>query len=86
MGGVIALTDTALKAVKPNRNRTSLATTVWPVRRSVLHGGIVWRFRYRLNGRQEKLTLGKCPSLTLKNARLKRDKVAQLVTLGRQRS
>jgi hypothetical protein len=45
-------------------------------------GGIVWRYRYRLNGKYEKLTLGKYPALTLKNARLKRDEAAQQVAMG----
>jgi integrase len=46
-------------------------------------GGVVWRYRYRLNGKAEKLTLGKYPALTLKNARLKRDEAAQAVAIGR---
>jgi integrase len=45
-------------------------------------GSIVWRYRYRLNGKREKLTLGKYPGLTLKKARLKRDEAAQAVALG----
>ena len=36
--------------------------------------GIAWRYRYRLNGNLEKLTLGKYPALTLKNARRYFDK------------
>jgi hypothetical protein len=47
-------------------------------------GGIVWCYRYRLNGKYEKLTLGKYPALTLKNARLKRDEAAQQAALGRR--
>lgn len=42
----------------------------------------MWRYRYRLNGKQEKLTLGKYPALTLRNARLKRDVAASVVALG----
>ena len=45
-------------------------------------GSIVWRYRYRLNGKREKLTLDKYPALTLKNARLKRDEAAQLIAMG----
>ena len=45
-------------------------------------GGVVWRYRYRLNGKYEKLTLGKYPALTLKNARLKRDEAAHQVAMG----
>lgn len=78
----MALTDTALKALKAKQkayvvsDSRSLYAEVLPT------GAIVWRFRYRLNGRREKLTLGKYPALTLKNARLKRDEAAQLVAMG----
>lgn len=78
----MTLTDTALKALKP-RDKTYMVTgdrglhvEVFPT------GGIVWRYRYRLNGKYEKLTLGKYPALTLKNARLKRDEAAQQVAMG----
>ncbi|WP_238378391.1 MULTISPECIES: Arm DNA-binding domain-containing protein [Stenotrophomonas] len=45
-------------------------------------GGLIWRYRYRLNGKYEKLTLGKYPALTLKNARLKGDEAAHQVAMG----
>jgi integrase len=76
------LTDTALRALKP-RDRIytvsdgrGLYVEVFPT------GGIVWRYRYRLNGKQEKLTLGKYPDLTLKNARGKRDEAARAAAIG----
>lgn len=78
----MALTDTALKALRP-RDKTYTVTDdrglyveVFPT------GGVVWRYRYRLNGKYEKLTLGKYPALTLKNARLKRDEAAHQVAMG----
>lgn len=78
----MALTDTALKALKP-RDKTYTVTDdrglyveVFPT------GGVVWGYRYRLNGKYEKLTLGKYPALTLKNARLKRDEAAHQVAMG----
>ena len=73
----MALTDTALKALKPKdkpytvADERGLYVEVFPT------GGIVWRYRYRLNGKLEKLTLGKYPALTLKNARIKRDEAAR---------
>lgn len=79
----MALTDTALKALKPKAKAYTLTDArglyveVFPT------GGVVWRFRYRINGKQEKLTLGKYPDLTLKNARVKRDQAAQVVALGK---
>lgn len=78
----MALTDTALKALKPKEKPYTLAderglyVEVFPT------GGIVWRYRYRINGKQEKLTLGKYPALTLKNARIKRDAAAQEAAMG----
>ena len=69
----MALTDTALKALKPQdkpytvADERGLCVEVFPT------GGIVWRYRYRIAGQREKLTLGKYPALTLKNARIKRD-------------
>lgn len=76
------LTDTALKALKPKdrpytvADERGLYVEVFPT------GGIVWRYRYRLAGRREKLTLGKYPALTLKNARIKRDEAAQAVAMN----
>lgn len=78
----MALTDTALKALKPKGKTYTLAderglyVEVFPT------GGVVWRFRYRIGGKQEKLTLGKYPALTLKNARIKRDEAAQAAAMG----
>lgn len=76
------LTDTALKALKPKAkpytvsDDRGLYVEVFPT------GGVVWRYRYRLQGKAEKLTLGKYPALTLKNARIKRDEAAQAVAMG----
>jgi integrase len=78
----MALTETGLKVLKPKDKPYTLAderglyVEVFPT------GGLVWRFRYRLNGKQEKLTLGKYPALTLKNARIKRDEAAQAAAMG----
>ena len=77
------LTDTKLKALKP-RDRVYIVTDsrglyveVFPT------GGVIWRCRYRLNGKQEKVTIGKYPSLTLKDARTKRDELIQLAARGK---
>lgn len=79
----MALTDTALKALKPKdkpytvSDERGLYVEVFPT------GGIVWRFRYRVAGKREKLTLGKYPALTLKNARIKRDEAAQAAAMDK---
>ena len=78
----MALSDTALKALKPKgkpyivTDERGLYVEVFPT------GGVVWRFRYRLNGKTEKVTLGKYPALTLKNARIQRDAAAQAAAMG----
>lgn len=78
----MALTDTALKALRPKDKPYTLAddrglyVEVFPT------GGVIWRYRYRIRGKQEKLTLGKYPALTLKNARIKRDEAAQAAAMG----
>ncbi len=77
----MALTDTAPKALKRKdkpytvADERGLYVEVFPT------GGIVWRYRYRIGTRREKLTLGKYPALTLKNARLKRDEAAQAAAM-----
>lgn len=79
----MALTDTALKALKPKEKTYTVAderglyVEVFPT------GGIVWRYRYRIAGKREKLTLGKYPALTLKNARIKRDEAAQAAAMDK---
>jgi len=78
----MSLSDTALKALKP-RDASYIVSDDRGLYVEVLpSGSIVWRYRYRLSGKREKLTLGKYPALTLKNARLKRDEAAHLVALG----
>lgn len=78
----MALTDTALKALRPKEkpyivsDERGLYVEVFPT------GGIVWRYRYRMNGKAEKLTLGKYPALSLKNARIKRDEAASKAVMG----
>lgn len=78
----MALTDTALKALKPKETPYTVTDDRGLYVEVLTTGSIVWRYRYRLNGKREKLSLGKYPDLTLKNARLKRDEAAQLVAMG----
>jgi hypothetical protein len=78
----MALTDTAIKAM-PHAKRyfvtddRGLSLEAYPT------GGMAWRYRYRLNGKLEKVALGKYPALSLKAARQKRDELATMVAQGR---
>lgn len=77
------LTEKAIKALHPRDIRyyvsdnRGLWLEVFPL------GGMAWRYRYRLNGRLEKIAIGKYPQVSLKAARLKRDELAQLVAQGK---
>lgn len=64
----MALTDTALKALKPKDKPYTVADGRGLYVEAFPTSGIVWRYRYRVAGKREKLTLGKYPALTLKNA------------------
>lgn len=76
------MTDTALKALKPKDKPYTVSDDRGLYAEVFPSGGIVWRYRYRRDGKQEKLTLGKYPALSLRNARLKRDEAAHAVALG----
>jgi integrase len=76
------LTDSAIRALKPQEKRYSvtdsngLTLEVYPT------GGMLWHYRYRFGGRQERVTLGPYPALSLKLARAMRDERATQVALG----
>jgi len=76
------LTDTAIRVLKPKAKRDSrtdergLVLEVFPT------GGMLWHDRCRLNGKRERVTLGRYPALWLKLARAKRDKRETLVAQG----
>jgi hypothetical protein len=63
------LTDAKIKGLKPRAARymesdgKGLSLDVLP------SGKMSWMFRYRLNGKQERVTLGQYPDLSLKAAR-----------------
>lgn len=78
----MALTDSEIKGLKPNGKRYS-KTDGNGLLLDITPGGVrSWVFRYRLNGRREKLLLGRYPDLTLKAARVERDKRAAQVARG----
>jgi len=78
----MALTELHLKNLKP-KNRAYLITDGRGLALEVLVTGTAcWRYRYQLNGKTEKVTLGRYPVLGLKEARLKRDELAAAVFRG----
>ena len=78
----MALTDIALRALKPREKPYTVPDDRGLYVEVLASGSIVWRFRYRFNGVLEKLTLGRYPVLSLKNARKMRDDAATLAAMG----
>lgn len=45
-------------------------------------GGKLWRFKYRFNGKEKKLGLGRYPDVSLKEARRRRDQAREILAMG----
>jgi len=78
----MTMTDTAIKALKPKASRYTVSDEKGLVLEVFPTGGMLWHYRYRLNGKQERVTLGRYPALSLKLARGQRDDRATQVALG----
>ncbi len=79
----MALTDTSIKRLKPKASRylvtdgQGLSLEIMP------SGSRSWRYRYRFNGKLEKVSLGPYPAFSLQSARKKRDEYAELLAHGK---
>jgi len=78
----MSLTDTQLKRVKPRTKPYELADGGGLVAEVMPSGTIAWRYRYRLNGRREKVSIGKYPAVSLAKARAKATDYAVMVAGG----
>jgi len=84
MNGLFFSTDREIQNLKPQEKRYSvkdklnngLFVEVWD------SGTKTWHYRYSLNGKQERLVIGRYPDLSLKDARQVRDESASLVAKG----
>ncbi len=78
----MSLTDSKIKGLRPQSkvyrvaDGKGLALEVAPT------GGKLWRYRFRLNGKANMLSLGAYPAVSLAEARRKRDEAAELVAKG----
>ncbi len=76
------ITDLQLRSLKP-KPQPYLVTDGRGLALEVLPSGTAcWRYRYQLNGKTEKVTLGRYPVVGLKEARIKRDELAAAVFRG----
>lgn len=79
----MALTDTALRALKAREKPYQVADGGGLVVEVMPGGAKVWRLRYRIQGRPEKLTIGKYPAVSLAKARLRREEAKVMLAEGR---
>jgi hypothetical protein len=78
----MALTDTSIKRLKP-KARSYLVSDSQGLGLEILPSGSrSWRYRYRLNGKLEKVSLGHYPAFNLQAARKKRDEYAEMLAHG----
>jgi integrase len=76
------LTDTAIKTAKPRRTPYKLADSGGLTLLVNPNGSRWWRLRFRFQGREQMLSLGVYPAVSLKRAREKRDEARKLLVEG----
>ena len=76
------LTETAIKNAKPKEKDYRLADEKGLFVLVTTAGGKLWRLKYRFEGKQKLLALGKWPEITLKEARERRDEARKLLAYG----
>ena len=76
------LIDAEIKAIKPTGKQQKIADGNGLVLLVMTNGSKVWRYRYRYNGVEKMLSLGKYPAVTLKEARAERERVSGLLAQG----
>jgi integrase len=76
------LTEAAVKAAKPSTSARKLYDEKGLFLFVPPTGARLWRFRYRLHGKEKLLALGAYPDVSLKRAREKRDVARRLIADG----
>ncbi len=78
----MALTDTRIRAAKPQERPVKLADGGGLHMEVRPTGSKLWRFRFRLHGKENVFALGEYPAVSLANAREARDEAKGLVKQG----
>ena len=78
------LTDTKIKNLKPKEKLYRVADSNGLAIEVSAKGGKKWRFRYRFNKKASMVSLGKYPSIKLKDARVLKDEYQLLLSQGIQ--
>lgn len=80
------LTDVAIRNAKPRAKPYKMGDTLGLFLLVQPSGGKLWRFKYRIHGKEGKLAIGTYPSVGLADARRKRDEARDLVAAGKDPS
>jgi integrase len=80
------LTDVAIRNAKPRAKPYKMGDALGLFLLVQPSGGKLWRFKYRIHGKEGKLALGTYPSVGLAYARRKRDEARDLVGAGKDPS
>ena len=82
----MALTDTAIRNAKPREKPYKLADGGGLFLQVYPGGGKLWRQKYRVDGREKKLSLGAYPEISLAEARRRRESAREQMAMGRDPS
>jgi len=78
----MALTDIAIRTAKPRETEYKLADTGGLYLLVTPAGGKLWRLKFRVDGKERKLALGRYPEIGLAEARKRRDAAREQLALG----
>jgi len=78
----MALTDTAIRNARAGPKPIKLSDEKGLFLLLQPSGGKLWRLKYRINGLEKKLALGRYPDVSLKDARKRRDEARSLLASG----
>src|SRR5271154_4601814 len=79
----MALSNAAIRAAKPSHKQFKLYDEGGLFLIVKPSGGKLWRLKYRHQGKEQALSLGRYPDVGLKDARLNRDKARRLIASGK---
>ena len=76
------LTDTSIRAVKPEKKAVKLFDGGGLYLEVAPNGGKWWRLKYRFDGKEKRISLGVYPTVGLKEARERREQAKKLLSQG----
>lgn len=76
------LTDAKVRKIKPLEKRAKYADEKGMYLEVLPTGGMYWRLKFRINGKESVFSIGIYPDISLANARIERDKAKLLIQQG----